>query len=91
VTNPTDTEIEDRSVFLFQRFSSEPRKTVIFDLDETLVHCVKRGQETANAHKIMFKLDDGKKVIAPLLVRPYASKVLRRLAKEFEVVVFTAS
>jgi RNA polymerase II subunit A small phosphatase-like protein len=67
------------------------RKTVIFDLDETLVHCSKKSALDQNASMLNFTAESGKKVSVPISVRPYAKEVLSMLNENFEVIVFTAS
>lgn len=62
-------------------------KTVIFDLDETLVHC----SDKEGGIKINFKIENNKKINAYLFVRPFLSDMLEMLSKEFELILFTAS
>ena len=40
VTMPTQATIDAKSVFLPNPRNPKMKKTVIFDLDETLIHCV---------------------------------------------------
>lgn len=66
-------------------------KTIIFDLDETLVHCVDEP-ETDNPHVILkVTFPTGETVDAGINIRPYAIECLKEANKYFQVVVFTAS
>lgn len=65
-------------------------KTFIFDLDETLVHCVK--DPCAKAQKtLLIPLEDGETVVARLNIRPHARACLAKASQQHEVIVFTAS
>lgn len=71
-----------------------PRKTshsrlLIFDLDNTLVHCT--PNLTGAQHCIQVPLPSGKTIAAGIRVRPYASECLRVASHYFEVAIFTAS
>jgi len=71
-----------------------PRKTshsrlLIFDLDNTLVHCT--PNLIGAQHCIQVLLPSGKSISAGIRVRPYASECLRVASQYFEVAVFTAS
>ena len=68
---------------------ADKRRTVVFDLDETLVHCC-RPDELADVC-IQFKLASGRSVRSGVNVRPFARALLEEAHKLFEVVVFTAS
>lgn len=66
-----------------------PRKTVVFDLDETLVHCV---EDVARAHiAVPITFPTGERLIAGVNIRPYARECLAAVSSFCEVVVFTAS
>jgi CTD small phosphatase-like protein 2 len=69
--------------------SSRNKKTVIFDLDETLVHC-NTDLETAHV-KLEVTFPSGETVMAGINIRPFAHEVLVEANKHFEVIVFTAS
>jgi Dullard-like phosphatase family protein len=69
----------------------EETKTIIFDLDETLVHWVDEP-ETDNPHVILqVTFPTGETVDAGINIRPYAIECLKEANKFFQVVVFTAS
>ena len=65
------------------------RKTVVFDLDETLVHCV---EDVSNAHlAIPITFPSGERLVAGVNIRPYARECLSAVSSFCEVIVFTAS
>jgi CTD small phosphatase-like protein 2 len=68
------------------------RKTIIFDLDETLAHCV-RQDPPARPPDVYLNITvmTGKVIKAPFNVRPFTKECLEMVNKHFEVVVFTAS
>jgi len=67
-------------------------KVLIFDLDETLAHCVR--QEIPNQPpdvRLNIHTQTGKVLNAGFNVRPYTHEMLKEVNKFYEVVVFTAS
>ena len=84
-------QLKERRVNVPRRKGFEGKKTLIFDLDETLVHCC----EDINKNKPMVILPivfpTGEVVQAGINIRPYALECLREASKDFEVFVFTAS
>ena len=80
--------IAEKSVNLPRKKGSERRKTVVFDLDETLVHCVHNNFGKAD---VILKLALPKRVNFGIRIRPFALEVLQAASAQFEVVVFTAS
>lgn len=81
-------KILDKKLNLVKSFQHEGRKTVIFDLDETLVHCV--GMNRGHV-ALPVKFPNGKSCLAGVNIRPYAKECLEVASKLFEVIVFTAS
>ncbi|TNV70894.1 hypothetical protein FGO68_gene4802 [Halteria grandinella] len=76
----------------------EQRKVAIFDMDETLIHCVD-DIEKENP-EVLLEIDfspnqDGSNpediVCAGINIRPYIIECLEEAAKNFQVIVFTAS
>ena len=66
------------------------KKTVVFDLDETLIHC----NENLNSRydvKLPIVFPTGEVIEAGINIRPYAKEILKNLSKQFEVIIFTAS
>ncbi|CAD8185992.1 unnamed protein product [Paramecium octaurelia] len=66
------------------------KKTVVFDLDETLIHCNENQTLKADIY-IPIKFPSGDVVSAGINIRPYAKWILTELSKLCEVIVFTAS
>jgi CTD small phosphatase-like protein 2 len=62
---------------------------IIFDLDETLVHCLEDHLTSDTAIEI--KLPSGEHIKAGLNIRPFARECLLNASQNFEVAVFTAS
>lgn len=65
---------------------------IIFDLDETLAHCVR--QENPNRPPdihLNITMMSGKVLKAGFNIRPFTKECLEMVNKYFEVVVFTAS
>ncbi|CAD8048105.1 unnamed protein product [Paramecium primaurelia] len=66
------------------------KKTVIFDLDETLVHC--NEEETMSSQIVLpITFPTGEKVNAGINIRPFAQKMIKLLSDVCEVMIFTAS
>ena len=64
-------------------------KTLVLDLDETLVHSSFKPVENAD---ITLPIEiDGQVCTIYVLVRPHVAEFLKRMAKIYELVVFTAS
>ncbi|CAD8133264.1 unnamed protein product [Paramecium pentaurelia] len=65
------------------------KKTLLFDLDETLVHC---NSNSSTPGDILLNINhDGETMEASLNVRPYTSHLLQQLSRHFELIIFTAS
>ena len=72
-----------------QRASEAGRKTLVLDLDETLVHSSFKPVENAD---IMLPVEiDGQICTIYVLVRPFVAQFLKRMHKIYELVIFTAS
>ena len=82
-------ELDKKRVILPRRKGYENKKTVVFDLDETLVHC---SDDPTRAHvTIQITFPTGETVNAGVNVRPFARDCLISANRDFEVIVFTAS
>ena len=68
----------------------EGKKTLIFDLDETLIHCVTGDIGMADI-RLPISLQSGMTAVAGINIRPYALECLTAASALFEVMVFTAS
>ncbi|KAF8544097.1 NLI interacting factor-like phosphatase-domain-containing protein [Trichophaea hybrida] len=66
-------------------------KTLILDLDETLIHSLARGGRMSSGHMVEVKLDRQHAVLYYVHKRPYCDEFLRKVAKWYNLVVFTAS
>jgi CTD small phosphatase-like protein 2 len=78
-----------KTIYLAKRPGYQHRKTVVFDLDETLVHCCDNPAEAQVPITVPFPT--GEFVEAGINIRPYAREVLMSASQDFEVIVFTAS
>lgn len=88
IKKPTDEDLVEKRVYLPPQL--EPKKTLIFDLDETLIHCNKDSFDHCDS-RIDVKFPSGEKITIGITIRPFARKCLKKLSKEFEIVIFTAS
>lgn len=66
------------------------KKTIVFDLDETLIHC---NENTSMPCDVILpiKFPNGDIIEAGINIRPYTMECLEELSKYFEIIVFTAS
>ncbi|CAD8084279.1 unnamed protein product [Paramecium sonneborni] len=65
-------------------------KTLVFDLDETLIHC---NENISVPGDIILPITfpTGETIQASINIRPYAQQILQTLSRHFEIIVFTAS
>lgn len=89
VCAPSIYKIKLKSVFLKKIPGKELKKTVIFDLDETLIHAC--DMSSVSQINIQIFLDHVNSMNYGLLIRPYAIQCLQKAKEMYEVVVFTAS
>lgn len=87
---PMKNELRDKFVYLPPFDRSRYKKTLIFDMDETLIHCVD-DIEAENPQFVIKVPIDGEDIDAGINVRPYALEWLETVNQQFEVIVFTAS
>ena len=84
--------------------SVQHQKTLILDLDETLIHSMSKGGRMSSGHMVEVKLNTtyvgvgGHSSIGPqhpilyyVHKRPHCDEFLRRISKWFNLVIFTAS
>ena len=83
--------IQDKLIYLPEPLNSEHKKVLIFDMDETLIHCVD-DIETQNPD-VLLEIDfpGEETVCAGINLRPYLMQCLQEANKMFQVIVFTAS
>lgn len=65
-------------------------KTIIFDLDETLIHC-NEDQSAEFDVKVPVHFPTGEFIEAGINIRPFAKEILEHLSPYFEILIFTAS
>ncbi|CAG9330963.1 unnamed protein product [Blepharisma stoltei] len=81
--------IKEKQLIIPRRKGYETTKTVIFDLDETLVHC---SDNFENSDAILpITLPSGESIDIGINIRPYAIECLKAANKHSEIFVFTAS
>ena len=89
---PVDLEqLKEKRMDIPRRPGYEDKKTVVFDLDETLVHCCENPDEMHPDVYLPVTFPNGEVIRAGINIRPYAVECLKELNKYFEVFVFTAS
>lgn len=88
-----DEEILSRQVTLdLKKRHQGIDKLLLFDLDETLAHCVRtENPEQEPDVQLQIRLQSGSKFRASFNIRPYTHQMLREVNKYYEVAVFTAS
>ena len=59
------------------------KKTIVFDLDETLVHCIEDYMNKDVDKLIQVKFPSGDIATAGINIRPYAMECLRRASQLF--------
>lgn len=85
----TEMECKSRDDPLLPPLKKKGKKTLVLDLDETLVHS---GFKQEPQTKVIVPVNlDGKVVLVYVNVRPGVDEFLSRSAELYEVVVFTAS
>lgn len=67
------------------------KKTLIFDMDETLIHCVDDVETDDPDVVLEIDFPDEETVYAGINVRPYVMECLEEANQHFQVIVFTAS
>lgn len=82
--------LQQKKVAIPRRKAHENKKTIVFDLDETLVHCIDGCVEEADII-VNIHFPNGETVDAGVNIRPFARECLQEAAKYFEVIIFTAS
>lgn len=90
--SPVDSaQLRAKRVFLEKRKGYANRKTMIFDLDETLVHCCDSNAQGSPDVILPITFPTGEVVNAGINIRPFVQEVLTEANRLFEVIVFTAS
>jgi CTD small phosphatase-like protein 2 len=81
--------INEKKINLPQLTSSE-KKTLILDLDETLIHADFDNNYPEHDSTVSFKYND-EDVTVNLLIRPGVEEFLKNISENFEIFIFTAS
>jgi len=84
-------ELKAHEVDLTRRPGYEGKKTLVLDLDETLVHCSDLDCCSAPDVHLPVQFPNGEEVLASLHIRPYVQECLQAANQDYEVIVFTAS
>ncbi|CAD8076948.1 unnamed protein product [Paramecium sonneborni] len=64
-------------------------RTLVFDLDETLLHCNENVNDPTD-YVIMVKMPNEGMVETKINIRPYCQQMLKILANHYELILFTA-
>lgn len=74
---------------------SKKKKTLVIDLDETLIHSISRGTTHNNpsqAHIVEVKFStSGISTLYYVYKRPYCDQFLKKISKWYNIIIFTAS
>jgi len=86
---PLTPSMLSRACDIPEKSASHPSKTLVLDLDETLVHCTTNPIPNAD---LVFPVEfHGEKFQVYVLKRPHLQNFLVKVSELFEVVIFTAS
>lgn len=85
----TEDEFLDKKVYLPPK-RDKKMKTLVLDLDETLVHCSENLEKKYDL-KTKIKFNGGETLDCGVSFRPFAPQFLRFMSKIYEIVIFTAS
>jgi CTD small phosphatase-like protein 2 len=80
VSQPSQEDLDTRSVHLPP---SKHQKTLIFDLDETLVHCIDDIDNLSYDKKITVNFPTGEIVDAGVNIRPFAYDCLKKANQNY--------
>eukprot|EP01017_Pseudomicrothorax_dubius_P029488 TRINITY_DN3588_c0_g1_i1.p1 TRINITY_DN3588_c0_g1~~TRINITY_DN3588_c0_g1_i1.p1 ORF type:complete len:729 (-),score=146.96 TRINITY_DN3588_c0_g1_i1:2410-4596(-) len=82
--------LQAKRCILPKRDGYKDKRTIVFDLDETLIHCNESTDIPSDAI-VPIKFPHGEIIEAGINIRPFAIEMLSVLSKSFEIIVFTAS
>mmetsp|Transcript_8332 Transcript_8332/g.9454 ORF Transcript_8332/g.9454 Transcript_8332/m.9454 type:complete len:151 (+) Transcript_8332:625-1077(+) len=92
LTIPTNEEILNSGKLVNIERIKQNKKLVVFDLDETLVHCIFNDKDTHDADVFLdILLPNGRTANTGFNIRPYWQEMMDEIKDDWEVVVFTAS
>lgn len=77
---------------LFGKKSLKEKKTLVLDLDETLIHSLSRSTGFSQGHMVEVKLQNSSfATLYNVLKRPYCDEFLEKVSQWYNLVIFTAS
>ncbi|CAK72625.1 unnamed protein product (macronuclear) [Paramecium tetraurelia] len=71
-------------------FSSDTVKTLVFDLDETLIHCNDINNNSTD-HTTVIHIPNEPETEIRFNIRPHCQQMLKALSQYYELILFTAS
>ena len=82
-----------KKVYLPQPRETYMKKTLILDIDETMIHCLDERDPDNEDPDVIIKipLDDNDYADAGINIRPHLYECLRQANDYFQVITFTAS
>jgi CTD small phosphatase-like protein 2 len=80
---PQKSEIKSKTVKLPPYKLGRIKKTIIFDLDETLVHCIDDIERNPCDQEISVTFPNGETVKAGINIRPYALDCLKKANESY--------
>lgn len=83
-------EILDQKKLTLPELSQKEKKTLILDLDETLIHADFDNTYSNHDCVVYFKYFDDE-VSVPIFIRPGLNQFLEKISENFEILIFTAS
>lgn len=86
---PAKVDLVSKSIYLPPR-KSKIKKTLILDLDETLIHSTFEQNQPSDI-KIAVFLNKNSKIEISVNIRPYALSFLEEMSKSYEIVIFSSS
>jgi Dullard-like phosphatase family protein len=91
LTPPTVEELQDAGKMVNIQKRKENKKLIVFDLDETLVHCTFKDKTDEADVFLNIKMPNGQEAKTGFNIRPYWEEMMQELDPNWEIVVFTAS
>ncbi|CAD8117974.1 unnamed protein product [Paramecium sonneborni] len=89
-SNIDDKQIQEKKLNIPITKNKKYNKTIIFDMDETLMHCNEDENDKCQ-FKIPIEFEDGERIVAGINIRNFAKEIIQKLCEVCEVMIFTAS
>lgn len=82
IESPSFAEIEEKKVNLPRAKCDIGKKTLILDIDETIIHC---EEDPSKPYDIMLpiEIENGSTAEAYITIRPYAISFLKRMSRTY--------